>query len=177
MKLKLSDWANLAEIIGGAAILVTLVFLIFQIRENTEAIQSSNRQSLAGRGEQLMLARLESPELAQIVEKVSTGQAISVAERWLYRGYLGALTRLTEEAYLQFEDGRLDEAYWIRNARTLPAYFGNLEARDTFAFWESLEIYTPDFARWANTAITDMWGDAGSAERAIERGSPGNEDQ
>jgi len=170
---KLSDWANLAEIVSGVAIVVTLVFVIVEIRENTEAIRSSNRQSLASRGEQHMLARTESPELAQIVEKATSGQMLSVAERWIYRGYLGAIVRLTEEAYLQFEEGRLDEAYWLRNARAFPAYFGNLEARDTFAFWDSVGVLTPGFSVWATAEITEMWGDAGSADSPRRISVPG----
>lgn len=35
MSRKLSDWANAAQIVSGIAVVVTLLFLILGIRENT----------------------------------------------------------------------------------------------------------------------------------------------
>ena len=41
MKLKLSDWASVAEIASGIAVVVTLVILIIGINENTVATRAS----------------------------------------------------------------------------------------------------------------------------------------
>ena len=41
MKLRLSEWASIAEIVSGIAVVVTLVFLIFGIRENTEVTRAA----------------------------------------------------------------------------------------------------------------------------------------
>ncbi len=50
MKKSLSDWASIAEIISGFAVVATLIFLIFGIRGNTEitrvAVYESNINSL-----------------------------------------------------------------------------------------------------------------------------------
>jgi hypothetical protein len=40
MNQKLSDWASIAEIVSGIAVLVTLVFLVLGIRENTEVTRA-----------------------------------------------------------------------------------------------------------------------------------------
>ena len=45
MNQKLSDWANLAEIVGSFAIVVTLVILIVEVRANTAATEAATRQS------------------------------------------------------------------------------------------------------------------------------------
>ena len=51
MNQKLSDWASIAEIISGVAVVVTLIFLIIGIRENTAisraAMFDSTLQGLA----------------------------------------------------------------------------------------------------------------------------------
>ncbi len=39
--MKLSGWASIAEIISGTAVLITLVFLVFGIRENTEITRAA----------------------------------------------------------------------------------------------------------------------------------------
>lgn len=41
MKLRLSELASIAEVISGVAVLVTLIFLILQIRENTEITRAA----------------------------------------------------------------------------------------------------------------------------------------
>jgi hypothetical protein len=41
MNQKLSDWANVAEIVSGVAVVVTLIFLIIGIRENTDITRAS----------------------------------------------------------------------------------------------------------------------------------------
>lgn len=42
--MNLSDLASISEIVGSIAILVTLVFLALQIRQNTRAIEASASQ-------------------------------------------------------------------------------------------------------------------------------------
>lgn len=46
MKEKLQEYALIAEVIGGIAVIVTLVFLVMETRENTNAIQAQTYQSL-----------------------------------------------------------------------------------------------------------------------------------
>jgi hypothetical protein len=41
MNQKLSDWASIAEIVSGVAVIVTLVILIIGVRENTETVRAS----------------------------------------------------------------------------------------------------------------------------------------
>ena len=41
MTQKLSDWASIAEIVSGIAVVVALVFLVVGIRENTEMARAS----------------------------------------------------------------------------------------------------------------------------------------
>jgi len=55
MKLRLSEWASIADIVGAAAIVVSLLFVGLQIRNsarqtelNTQALQMSAYQSLIG---------------------------------------------------------------------------------------------------------------------------------
>ena len=42
MNQKLSDWASIAEIVSGIAVVITLVFLVLGIRENTEVMRATS---------------------------------------------------------------------------------------------------------------------------------------
>ena len=46
MKGSLQDWASLAEIVGAIAIVVSLVYVATEVRENTKALNATSRQSL-----------------------------------------------------------------------------------------------------------------------------------
>jgi hypothetical protein len=65
---KLSDWANLAEIVGSFAIVVTLVILIVEVRANTAATEAATRQSIAARTEVITLTTAATPSLALVLE-------------------------------------------------------------------------------------------------------------
>ena len=41
MNQKLADWASIAEIISGIAVVVTLIVLIVEVRDNTEVLRVS----------------------------------------------------------------------------------------------------------------------------------------
>ena len=41
MRLKLSEWASVAEIVGAAAVIVSLVYVGYQVNDNTSAIRSA----------------------------------------------------------------------------------------------------------------------------------------
>ena len=40
-RLGLADWSALAEILSSVAVLATLVFLVWEIRQNTEAVRAN----------------------------------------------------------------------------------------------------------------------------------------
>ena len=44
--IKLQEWALFAEVLGGIAIVITLIFLVLETRANTNAIQVQTYQSL-----------------------------------------------------------------------------------------------------------------------------------
>ena len=45
--MKLEKWALIAEVVGGVAIVVSLVVLIFEVRGNTEAVSAATFQNVS----------------------------------------------------------------------------------------------------------------------------------
>ena len=64
---QLQKWALLAEVIGAAAVVITLIFLIVETRENTNAIQSQTYQALTA---ELNRSRslFQEPEEAELLK-------------------------------------------------------------------------------------------------------------
>jgi len=44
--MKLSEWANVAEIFGGAAIIASLIFVGLEVRENTQVVKLTSDRAL-----------------------------------------------------------------------------------------------------------------------------------
>lgn len=116
--MKLEKWAMIAEIVSGVAIVVSLIFLILEIRENTDATRASTRESITERVERLTLTVATNPGLAGILARdegfarLGAAGEFTPAETMQLRGFLTALMRNTEEAFLQMKEGRLEESYF-----------------------------------------------------------------
>ena len=61
--------AVIAEILSSAAVLVTLIYLAVQTRQNADAIQANTRQAILDADQQLIMAVMASPELDAIFFK------------------------------------------------------------------------------------------------------------
>jgi hypothetical protein len=114
----LDYYANLAEIIGVFIVIVTLIFLTLQIRQNTSALRSTTMQAAS---------QSEMDFMSIIVENVATWEklikgeplASSVEERKaivLYNVFMID----TESRYYQYKAGYLYARSWESRLATLP---------------------------------------------------------
>ena len=62
--IKLQEWALFAEVLGGIAIVITLIFLVLETRANTNAIQVQTYQSLTA---ELNTVRFENMKTQNMV--------------------------------------------------------------------------------------------------------------
>ena len=125
----LDQYANIAEIVGVIIVIVTLVFLTLQIRQNTRAMRSTTIQSVM---------QSEMGFVSIIVEnvgtwdKVVTGAPLSSGEETrkaivLYNAFMID----TESRYHQYKSGYLDPQPWEARLDTLP----DVVMLPTFELW------------------------------------------
>ena len=80
-KLTLKKWAAVAEIIAAVAVIISLVFVVQSINQNTAAVQSANDNFMY----ELQYARtrdiVSSPGMAEIYLKVRRGEQLSDVEQ------------------------------------------------------------------------------------------------
>ena len=158
MKLRLADWASLAEILSGAAVVVTLIVLIAEVDGNTEATLAANRQSLASRAEGLLMQQAADGDLAALIDKAERGTALDSVEVLRYAGFIGARLRNAEEAFLQFQDGHLSEQYFLTRGAVVLNTINNPQAREIWSRWRENGSFTPEFSAWIDQALTDEHG-------------------
>jgi hypothetical protein len=119
-KLNLSEMALAAEILGGVAVVVTLVFLVLATRENTNAIQAQTYQALTSELNAIRLAYSTSDVPDSYVILSTEGiQALSDAARARVQFVAEAKWGVYESAFF-----RAIAVYWAKtNGSALKALF------------------------------------------------------
>ena len=115
MNQKLSDWASIAEIVGGMAIVVTLVFLTFEIRSNTSVLQAQTYHDLMRdlNDFRKMGATREMVEIRNKYDEEGWN-SLSSTEKGLQRAASTVRWGIYESAFYANERGFLGEQEWLR---------------------------------------------------------------
>jgi hypothetical protein len=116
----LQKWALGAEIVGAIAVVITLIFLILETKENTDAIRAQTYHQLTAELNEQRRYSLE-PELSQLLYQAATEgidtlnapQQIQVIQ--LHQGSWAVY----ESAFYSFKRGTLGDDEWDRYFRSI----------------------------------------------------------
>ena len=156
-KRSLSDWASIAEIIGAAAVVASLLYVGYEIHRNTKVGLATNRQAIAARAQELALYSAETNIYGLLFDPDSIDAELTESQRNNVIAYVGALLRTSEEAFLLYRDGMLDEEYWGTRAGVLLAALRSSAARQVYFDTRDAGFYTPDFVEWADGALIEKY--------------------
>ena len=109
----LKKWALVAEIIGGIAIVLSLLFVGFQIRQeaeqtrlNTRAVEASAYQDLIGQMNTINLALFTDDEsMAVVIDALSSEKIVDPIQLAQAARFVGYVFRHSEMSHLQYEKG------------------------------------------------------------------------
>ena len=153
--MKLERFALIAEIVGSVAIVVTLIVLIVEMRENTDEIRATTLADIAARTQALPLAAATNPEQALLWIKIRSGEGLSPSDFAQAHQMLIVTLKLAEESFIAHRDERLDDEVWQTRAAIALIY---LERQDLRNAWEDIRkmgVYIPGFVGYIDTAIAD----------------------
>ena len=109
MNINLSTWSAIAEIISSVAILVTLIYLAIQTRQNTAAIRASTRQTMISTDIEALKAGMD---YSSALIQMRSGKEISDEEKNQIVSWLIMLVRTREYQWFQYKNGLLDKQTW-----------------------------------------------------------------
>lgn len=114
-KLSLSEFALVAEALGGIAVVITLVFLVLATRETTNAIQAQTYQALTSELNTLRFNNASS-EMSDLFVRISTQgiDALSDTDRMRLQFSAEAKWGVYENAFFSRNRGVLGESEWSR---------------------------------------------------------------
>ena len=109
---RLQKWALTAEVIGGIAIVISLLFVGYEVRENSKIVNSARLHDLSVN----LQAELRwSADMADIqVKAIETPNSLTAVEAFKMGEWLIAALLARQNEYYQYKKGMLDEEIWYQ---------------------------------------------------------------
>ena len=113
----------LSEFVGAVAVVITLVYLAIQIRQNTRAIRLDTGHDITEEYRDIFALMAENKELAELVHRAAHDpDSISGTDKVQYYALNSNFIRALENAYFQHNENALDRKQWSGMRRMLKDY-------------------------------------------------------
>ena len=150
----LDQLANIGEIIGSIAVIISIVYLAIQIRTNTEAERTLTYQAVVSDFGALNNTMASTPELSHLfVEAMEDYHQLSSDEKARISQLFFQCFRYFENMFYQHRKGYLDEEVWIGWKRMMLTYY----SRPGFQTWweHRKDVYSEPFGLFLETEKLD----------------------
>lgn len=148
------------EMLGALGVIITLVYLARQIRQNTLATRLSASRSVATAAREWNAPLLQDAELAWTFQVGTEDPTqLSEKERARFTELCFSLLRMFEDIHYQYHNGALDPEAWHGYEQLYGAY---AKAPGFQQYWlERRETFRPEFREFIDgyvTPSTRTWG-------------------
>ena len=174
----LNQLANLGEFIGGLAVLVTLVYLAVQVRQNTRTVRAQSQLDSARQWSEQVRAGALDPEILRILEDgFHEPSALDEREQRQFAWWMAQHLYMAEGFFHSREAGLLSEESWVAHERVVMAFLAHEAGRrlwegrmaslsDSFvAHFDVLLQRSPDLP-WDYPRIREFYAQSGAPSTA-----------
>ena len=149
-------WKETAEIIGVLGVIASLIFVAFEIRQNTQATRSATIQDISRWSYDAFIVGVDNVELREAWRAACAG-TMTEDQRQQMRWYFGALMRLQANRFYQAQLGSVDEV----TAMALGGRGLAWQTPMTREFWPVLrQVFETDFQEFFEREILPLSGDS-----------------
>jgi len=152
--MSIQDWGAVGEIVGAIAVVVTLLYLAGQIRQNTQVARSATRQAITQGATDFARNLTESGELTDLLHRSLDGQALEPNEMLRVQAFFYMTMRQYENIHYQHLSGMLDEADWSGFRENLKGLFGTTLCYDYWGMEH--RFYNPTFQGLVKQIISEL---------------------
>ena len=136
----LGDLANLAEIVGAIAIVISLIYVGQELRANTAAVKANSLQSITNSSSASMLAVVENGDFADIRLQGDKDPAqLSGADRLRYVLYQRQMWLHFQNVWTQWKLGVIDDGVWKGYQNIICDDLVGTDAK--LAWWNQVHAY------------------------------------
>lgn len=112
-----------AEVIGAVAVVVTLIYLAIQIRQNTNAVRLQTGHNISEEYRDIFAIISQNEGLADLIHRAALDhESISGADKARYYALNSNFVRAVENAFVQWNENALDHRHWSGMKRMLSDY-------------------------------------------------------
>jgi len=112
--MSLNDLANIGQVIGAIAVVISLIYVALQIRQNTNAVRSATAQTVHEHFAKWYHLVAADDELSQIVANGLRDYAsLSEKERVRFIATFMAFLSYSQNAFLKWREGLLASPLWL----------------------------------------------------------------
>ena len=155
--MKIRAIGDLANLIAAVCVVISLLFVAFEVNQNTEASRAANRHTVIADLREQLLVRAQSPSLAAVLEAAGSGTELTPTQQSQYRGYLYATIKSVEEAFSQYMEGQLDKEYLDTRIAGLmiPDFLGNETGRNLYERYKTSGQLTAAFSQEVDSRLVE----------------------
>jgi len=154
MKAKLQEYALIAEIVSAIAVVLSLLYVGYQIRENTQQAQLDSIRAMDQGYLSSARGYVDNEALGVAWHKVLNGGTLTERELDMFGDNLYAHLMLLEETWNAAKSGYLDEAFLEPKIRLMQfKILSSPQVRERHEFMVSQGIYTQEFINWLNEQL------------------------
>jgi hypothetical protein len=142
----------IAEAIGALGVIISLLYLASQVRQNTKWSKAATRQSLADGAQRLASDVVEGDDIARILWDAMDGEHVAPHERFRLQSRCLRDLRFWDNAYYQYTQGLLTDEEWEGFRENLKLVFQFPTYRE---YWDRFQMmFSTSFRRELNGLLS-----------------------
>ncbi len=147
----LEQYAYVAEIVGVIVIVVTLLYLAIQTKQNTAAVRTQSAQAILQAVQSELAALVENPGIAL---SIPMSGPLTPEQNVILDAWFASNMRNREFAWLQFTKNTINDSNWEAEVAILRVYSDSRRFR---AWWNKLgrHYISEEFAQFVDGLIED----------------------
>jgi hypothetical protein len=148
----LADISQISQTLGSAAIVASLLFVGFQIRQNTIATRAASHHAVSEALNQINLLWARNKEVARIwLAGLSDRRALTPEERWRFDSTMRAYLHVCETMYTQADWGAGDVGIVTAEETGIKNVFASEGVKEWWA--ENPFGFSPEFREYIGRLI------------------------
>jgi hypothetical protein len=141
--MNLQEIANIAEVISSIGVVVSLIYVGVQVRQNTRAQKAATYHGLTSNTVAILSPMLAEPGITEFIVRMQANpEAATPAEKLRFHAFLLIGFRHWDNLYFQYRTGALDEQMWLSYDRTMSKWMDNEAWRAWFR--ANASSFSPD---------------------------------
>ena len=139
--MELEVYTLIAEVVAAVAVVVTLIYISIELRQNTRALRTSAYQDMVGNTMQIVMPLMADRELAGFFYRAQeNSETLTDEEKLRWHFLMLACFRHWDNLYYQYRIGNLEAEMWDGYNNAMAAWVESRAWSEWFAATTSISV-------------------------------------